>query len=287
MAFIPPREDETPTEVMLTWHEFKDNDTYRKYYHRFKHMPSVREMLAQGDVWSSKRVKQNIYDMYRACGHTQPYYCKSTYERYKNDLDVRDAVHQARGDLYAYGVKTALRNAMLTEEAMNDEAWKMGIDPITGHKVNSHGKEILLKDSEECILGQKPEKKEKEKMSSKVDKATEVVKDEVSNSVKNTVKGVKLAAASQAGDTVLELFEETFSDNPFTHMILQTEDGKEAAKWFMGGIMHSVASQGVLPHSDIVMSACDDVQTMASAKLAEPRMKAMRKAAMKLAGLSE
>jgi len=101
--------------------------------------------------------------------------------------------------------------------------------------------------------------------------------------------GGQLVLIDQAGETMLDLARELAKDVPILDVLLTSPDGRELAKLLVAVLLHSGATYapGMIPKAQFVRRVAELQVTMATVKLATPRLNELRKYALLLASIGE
>jgi len=98
--------------------------------------------------------------------------------------------------------------------------------------------------------------------------------------------GMQLAAANEAGEILVDLASELFSDNQMAQLMLKHPDGRELAKMLMAMLLQTGAEQtNLLPNPEAISHICKLQLTQSTSTLVAPRMKKVRRHLTKLAKL--
>lgn len=98
--------------------------------------------------------------------------------------------------------------------------------------------------------------------------------------------GMQLAAANEAGEILVDLASELFSDNLMAQAMLKHPDGRELAKMLMAMLLQTGAEQtNMLPNPEAISHICKLQLTQSTSTLVAPRLKKVRRHLTKLAKL--
>lgn len=96
--------------------------------------------------------------------------------------------------------------------------------------------------------------------------------------------GLKLAAANEAGEVLVDIAKELVVDSPMLQLALESPDGREVAKLLLAFLVQTGAEQtDLVPKADLVSEACKLQMTASSFTLVAPRLNKLRKHFTKLA----
>ena len=100
--------------------------------------------------------------------------------------------------------------------------------------------------------------------------------------------GAQMAVTDQAGEVLLNIFRKLAADVPALQPLLDTQEGREIAKFAVATALHAVASNtDVLPKREAVARLCEMQMTTASFRLINPKLALIREFAEELGGLGD
>lgn len=100
--------------------------------------------------------------------------------------------------------------------------------------------------------------------------------------------GVAMAAVNEGGDIMLDIAKAAAKDNPLIASLLESEDGREVAKFMVAlGLQTAATHTNVIPKGQLVARVAEVQLAVSSFKLIGPRLKSMRGYLQALAKIGE